>query len=237
MKGGRLMRIETTVLDILRHTHSVKSFRFPRPESFAYKAGQFMFVTIYDGKETLRKHFTISSSPTEDFLEFTKKLTESKFSSALKKLKVSDWAEIEGPYGKFTFEGEFEKIAMLSGGIGITPLRSICKYCTDMQLSAKITLLYACRSQEDIVFREELEKMQEQNETLNVIFTVDEASKGWTGQTGRIDVRMIKREIPDYRERVFYICGPPAMVRSMEALLEDLGVTRDHIKKENFTGY
>jgi ferredoxin-NADP reductase len=231
------MKFETTVQDILRRTHSVKSFRFPRQESFVYKAGQFMFVTIYSGEEKLRKHFTISSSPTEDFIEFTKKLTDSEFSSALDTLKVSDWAEIEGPYGKFTFEGEFEKIAMLSGGIGITPLRSMCRYCTDMQVKTKITLLYACRSEDDIVFKDDLEKMQEQNESLTIIFTVEEASKGWTGHTGRIDVPLIKKEMPDYLKRVFYICGPPAMVQSMEALLEDLGVPRDHIKKENFTGY
>ena len=69
------MQFETHVKEIIQRTHDVKSFRFPRPDSFDYKAGQWMVVTIrYEGEE-IRKHFTISSSPTEeDYLEFTKKL-------------------------------------------------------------------------------------------------------------------------------------------------------------------
>lgn len=229
--------VETTVTDIIQRTKNVKSFRFPLPASFTYKAGQFIFITIKSGENQLRKHFTISSSPTEDFIEFTKKLTESEFSHALNRLQVGDWAKIEGPYGSFTFEGEFEKIGMLSGGIGITPLRSICRYCTDMQLNTKITLLYACPREKDLVFGGEFEKMQEQNENLKITFTVDEPTEGWTGYTGRIDAHMIKKEIPDYPERIFYMCGPPAMVDAMEKLLKELGVPQDHIRKENFYGY
>lgn len=231
------MEIETTVTDIIERTPAVKSFRFLLPASFTYKAGQFIFITIKSEKKELRKHFTISSSPTEDFIEFTKKLTESEFSQALNRLKVGDWTKIEGPHGRFTFEGEFEKIGMLSGGIGITPLRSICKYCTDRQLDTEITLLYACRNEGDLVFRKDFKKMQKRNEHLKIIYTVDEATKGWKSYTGRIDADMIKKEIPDYAERVFYTCGPPAMVKAMDGLLKDLGVSHDRIKKENFYGY
>lgn len=81
-----------------------------------------MFITIKIGEGEEREHFTISSSPTErEFIEFTKKLTGHRFSDALDALKAGDWVRIAGPYGNFTFEGEFEKIGMLSGGIGITP--------------------------------------------------------------------------------------------------------------------
>lgn len=230
------MEVETTVTDILQRTHNVKSFRFLKPASFMYKPGQFIFVTIKGGEKELRKHFTISSSPTEDFIEFTKKLSESEYSRALHKLKIGDWAKIEGPHGKFTFEGEFKKIAMLSGGIGITPLRSICKYCTDNQIDTDIVVLYGNRSEADIVFREELEHMHEHT-TITVIFTVEKATKGWTGRTGLIDASMVKTEIPDYLERVFYMCGPPAMVHAMETLLTRLGVPQTNVRKENFYGY
>jgi len=232
------MKFETTVKSFLLQTYNVKSFRFPRPASLNYKPGQFMFITIKSGEEKLKKHFTISSSPTErDLIEFTKKITGSKFSNALDALKVGDWAEIDAPYGNFTFEGEYKKIGMLSGGIGITPLRSICKYCTDMQLETSIVLLYGNRSERDIVFRKELEEMQNQNKNLKVVFTVDEPSEGWTGQTGRINAEMMKREVPDYMERVFYTCGPPAMVEAMENLLKDLSVPQKQIRKEHFPGY
>ena len=197
-----------------------------------------MFITIKSEKRKMTKHFTISSSPTErDFIEFTKKLTGSKFSNALEALKLADWAEIDAPYGDFTFEGEYKKMGMLSGGIGITPLRSICKYCTDMRLETKISLLYSNHSERDIIFRKDFEEMQERNKSLKVIFTVSEPSENWNGQTGRINSEMIKREIPDYIERLFYTSGPPAMVDTMVNLLKDLGVPKKQIKKEEFPGY
>jgi len=85
------MKFETNVKEIVRRTYNVKSFRFPRPSSLSYKAGQFMFVTIRSGKDEARKHFTISSSPTEKgFIEFTKKLTGHPFANALDALKVGD---------------------------------------------------------------------------------------------------------------------------------------------------
>jgi len=232
------MEFETKVKEIVSRTPRVKSFRFPRPPSFDYKAGQFMFITIKIGEGDARKHFTISSSPTErEPIEFTKKLTGHRFSDALDALKAGDWAKIAGPYGNFTFEGEFEKIGMLSGGIGITPLRSICRYCTDTRLDTKITLLYGNNTEKDIVFGKELEEMQEQNKNLKVVFTVSEASESWTGHIGRINAEMIIKEISDYKKRTFYTCGPPAMVEAMENLLKDLNISQEKIKKENFPGY
>ena len=232
------MEFETKVKEIIQRTHDVKSFRFPRPPFFNYKPGQFMLVRIRIGKEEAQKPFSISSSPTEkSFIEFTKKLTDHRFSRALNAFKVGDWMEIDGPYGRFTFEGEYEKIAMLSGGVGITPLRSICRYCTDTLLDTEITLLYGNRTERDIVFKKEFEEMQKQNKKLRVVFTVDEANEGWNGYTGMIDTEMIKEAIPDYRGRVFYICGPPGMVKTMEELLHNIGVPRMNIKEENFAGY
>ncbi len=232
------MEFETEVKRIIQRTHNVKSFRFDRPEDFSYEAGQFMFITIkIEGREK-QKHFTISSSPTEkDFIEFTKKLTGHEFSNALDALKEGDWARIRAPFGKFTFEGEHDKIGMLSGGIGITPLRSICKYCTDKQLNTNIILLYGNETEEDIVFKEQFEEMQKQNENLKVVHTISKPSKEWKGYTGYINKDMVKKEIPDYTERTFYICGPPKMVEAMENLLKELKIPQNQIKKENFYGY
>ena len=186
----------------------------------------------------MSKHFSISSSPTEKtHVEFTKKLSESEFSTALKALKEGDWARIDAPYGKFTFKGEHEKIGLLSGGIGITPFMSICRYCTDKRLNTKITLLYGNRSESDIAFKEELETMQEQNENLKVVFTLNEPSSGWKGATGIIDAGLVKKEIIDYKETVFYTCGPPAMVEAMEKLIENIGLPKAQLNREYFTGY
>jgi ferredoxin-NADP reductase len=227
------------VKDSIPRTYNVTSFRFPRPAELDYKAGQFLFITLKgaDGKE-LSKHFSFSSSPTEKtHIEFTKKLSDSDFSAALKGLKKGDWARIDAPYGKFTFEGEHKKIGLLGGGIGITPFIGICKYCTDMRLDTKITLLYGNRTESDIAFRKELEAMQKQNENMKVVFTLNEADSGWKGATGFITADMIKKEIPDYEETVCYTCGPPPMVDIMGKLIEQLGLPKTQLNREYFTGY
>ncbi len=232
------MKFETYVADIIPRTYNVHSFRFPRPDALNYKPGQFLFVSFKtDGKE-LSKHFSLSSSPTEKtHIEFTKKLSDSEFSKVLKNLKKGDWARIDAPYGKFTFEGEFDKIGLLGGGIGITPFVSICKYCTDLKLDTKITLLYGNRAEKDIVFRKELETMQKQNRNLKVVFTLNEAPVNWNGARGFITEEMIKTEVPDYAETVFFTCGPPGMVQIMEKLVEKLGLPKTQLKREYFTGY
>jgi len=161
-----------------------------------------LFATIKSSGKTLTQPFSFSSSSTEkEHVVFIKKFTDSEFSNALRTLKVGDWATIDASYGKFTFEGENEKIAMLAGGIGITSFRSICKYCTDMRLTAKITLLYGNRSESDIVFKKELEEMEKQNKNLKVVFILSEASNAWKGATGIINAEMVKKEVPDYKER------------------------------------
>lgn len=232
------MKFETYVKEIIPRTYNVTSFRFPRPATLNYKPGQHLFVTIKSGGKNLSKTFSLSSSPTEkEHIEFTKKLTDSELSNTLRTLKVGDWAMIDAPYGKFTFEGENEKIALLAGGIGITPFRSICKYCTDMRLTAKITLLYGNRSESDIVFKKELEEMEKQNENLKVVFILNEASSAWKGATGVIDAELVKKEVPDYKKRAFYACGPPPMVQAMEKLIRDLGLPLTQLRLEAFTGH
>lgn len=232
------MKFETNVKEIIPRTYNVTSFRFPRPARLNYKAGQFFFITLKKDREELNKHFSFSSSPTEKtHIEFTKKLSDSDFSTALKALKEGDWARIDAPYGKFTFEGEYEKIGLLAGGIGITPLKGICRYCTDMRLSTKITLLYGNRTENDIAFRKELETMQKQNKNLKTLFILNEPSGEWKGATGLITAKMIKKQVPDFKETTFYTCGPPGMVKTMVKLVEQLGLPKTQLKFEYFTGY
>jgi ferredoxin-NADP reductase len=232
------MKFETKIQEIISRTDVVTSFRFPRPKELDYKPGQFFFVTIKQDDKELRKHFSFSSSPTEkDHIEFTKRLTDHDFSLALKAAKVGDWARIEAPFGKFTFEGEYPKVALLGGGIGITPFLSYCKNAADKALSSKITLFYGCRTPNDFPFRKEFEALAEQNKNLKLVFTVSQASPDWKGETGSIDVDMIKRYLPDYKENMFYTCGPPAMVEAMERLIESLGLPKEKLKRELFLGY
>jgi len=231
------MDFETYVTQIIQRTRDVKSFRFHKPARMDYSAGQYMIVTIKSEGMGLRKPFTISSSPTEqDFLEFTKKLTKHPFSKALDALKVGGQVQIEAPFGNFIFKGEYDKIAMLAGGIGITPLRCMIRYATDNKLKTNIILLYSNILEDEIVFKNEIEEMKIQNENLNVVYTVTQPSEKWNGFTGIINREMIQKVIPDYIDRVFYICGPPGMVDAMVVILKSLNIHEKQIKKEQFVG-
>ena len=232
------MKFETKLQEIIPRTHDVTSFRFSRPASLEYKPGQFLFITIKQGEKELSKHFSFSSSPTEyNHIEFTKKFTDHEYSLALKAAKVGDWARIDAPYGQFTFEGEYSKIALLGGGIGITPFMSICRNASDKVLNSKITLFYGCRTENDLTFRNELEELAQKNSNLKLVFLVNEPTPQWKGISGIINAEMVMQQLPDYKENMFYTCGPPPMVEAMEKLVLNLGLPKEKLKREYFTGY
>ena len=233
---------ETEVIAVIDRAPGVKSFRFKTDKTLTFKPGQFFFVGIMiDGQERT-KHFSFSNSPTEDgYIEFTKRLTSSDFSNALNQLKPGDQAKIKAPSGNFTFTGEYERIAFLSGGIGITPIRSICRFVYDKGISSDLVLLYGNNTEPDIIFKKDFDQMSQTNQNLKVVYTLTSTDAGkddWQGKRGYIDKIMIQDEIPDYAVRVFYICGPPNMVSALTRLLtHDLKINSDNIVTENFTGY
>ncbi len=181
--------------------------------------------------------FSISSSPTENYLEFTKKFTPHEYSVALRALNPGDTVILDAPYGKFTFEGEYPKIALLTGGIGITPFRSIIRYCADKQLPADIVLFYGCRTPADLVFKAEFDQLQKQNPHFRAIYVISAPTADWHGLVGNITEDLVKKELPDYNGRMFYACGPPGMVTAMTNMIRNLGLPDSSLKLENFAGY
>jgi glycine betaine catabolism B len=232
------MKLETSVKEIIPRTADTMSFRFPRPEGFVYKPGQYMLVTIKSADKELMHTFSLSSSPTDqDFIEFTKKLTASEYSARLRSMKLGDWAGIDGPYGNFTCECEYEKILFLAGGIGITPFFSIIKYCTDKQLPTNMVLFYGCRTENEIAFKQELAAMEKKNPNLSVIPVLNETSPTWTGKVGFVTAELIKQEAPDFKDRMFYACGPPVMVAAMQKLVAALGLPQTQLRLEALVGH
>ena len=228
---------KTEVTQVVQQTKDVKSVRFIRPKGFNYLPGQWAFITI--GNENMQKTepLSFSSSPTEDFLEVTKKLTGHEFSNAVDALNVGDGATIRGPYGKLVLQENQEKICMLSGGIGITPLRSMIRYSTDKELETSIILLYSNRFEDSIPFKKDFDEMQKRNPNFKVIITITRPSQAWKGLTGRINIEMIKNIVPDYSERIFYTCGPRPMVDATLAIITEMGLPETRINYEYFSGY
>lgn len=236
-----MLEFDARITDIIQRTQGIKSFRFAVEEGVTFKPGQFFSVAIDIDGGVQSKYFSFSNSPTEKgYVEFTKRITESPFSRTLDKFKPGDTARLKLPYGNFTFEGEHKKIAMLSGGIGITPLRSMCKYIVDKGLDTDVVLIYGNNTDKDIAFMDDLDAMAAAARKMKVVYTLTspDVDGMCLGRRGYIDDRMIAEEMPDYKERIFFICGPPLMVKCLIEILEDkLSIPKDNIKRENFAGY
>jgi ferredoxin-NADP reductase len=127
-----------------------------------YIAGQFAFFDVggvYDDSKGPIRHFTISSSPTEDFIMLTTRIRDSPYKQRLATLKEGTKVKVRGPKGEFVLhEDDYSKTAIfLSEGIGVTPYRSMIKYATDMQLPLKIIMFDSNRNKENILFKKEFD--------------------------------------------------------------------------------
>jgi glycine betaine catabolism B len=247
----------------------VMSFRFSKEQKqqgregedrqnsfFDYTAGQYAFFDIggvhNDSKGPIR-HFTISSSPTEDFVMITTRIRDTPYKRRLSSLEEGTIVKVRGPQGKFVLHEDYSNPAVfLSGGIGVTPFRSIIKYATDKQLPIKIVMFDSNRNQENTLFKKEFDEYVNINRNLKIIYTITEEEKQeaqdtssptrqrWTGERGRIDKAMLTKHLTDdeIKNSIFYTCGPPGMIEAMQDLIQnDLKIPKDRIKVEEFTGY
>ena len=235
-----MWQFETALAEVVQRTPSVKSFRFPRPAGTDFVAGQYFFLTIKINGEEASHHFTISSSPTDlEYVEFTKRITEHEFSQALAKMQPGDRASLRGPLGTFTLPPTKQKLAFLSGGIGITPLRSMLRYIHARRDPWDVILIYGNAGVEEIVFRDELDQIAAAGLGVRVVHVISGPSvpADWKGKTGLINADLVAEVVPDCTSRLFYVSGPPRMVISLEEQLLSLKVPDDRIKRDSFTGY
>lgn len=236
-----MWEFDTAVAEIIQRTPQIKSFRFPiKTTDVTYEAGQFFFVTIKVKGQNANHHFSFSSSPTEKgYIEFTKRITPHEYSQALDNMKIGDWSHLKGPSGTFILPSKKQKLAFLSGGIGITPLRSMLRYIADSRQSWDIILLYGNSSFAEIAFREELDKIGRMNFGLKIehVLSGPEFPPDWKGKRGVINKDLVADVIKDYQERLFYLSGPPGMVISLADQLIALKIPAEQIKRDSFTGY
>jgi ferredoxin-NADP reductase/nitrite reductase/ring-hydroxylating ferredoxin subunit len=221
-----------------------------------YTAGQFAFFDIggvYNDPKGPIRHFTISSSPTENFIMFSTRIRDSPYKKRLSTLEEGSRVKVRGPEGQFVLHEDYSKPAVfLSGGIGVTPFRSMIKYATDKQLPLKIVMFDSNRNRENILFKEEFDDWANRNKNLKIIYTISDdqdrheqqqsssTANDWKGEYGRIDKAMILKYLDTnmLNNSIFYICGPPSMLKAMQSLLQDnLEIPKDRIKVEEFTGY
>jgi len=222
-----------TVAGVVQETYDTWSVHL-EGEHPPYNPGQFMIIQLLrDGKTSEPHPFTLSSSPTGDRLSISVKAVGD-FTSTIGQTKTTDMAYIDMPYGVFSFLNfNAEDLVLIAGGIGITPFMSMLRYIHDKKLKKNVILLWGSKTEQDIAFRKELEKMEFEMSSFKVVHVLSR-QEDWPGERGAIDAEKLKKYVDNFPSNQFFICGPPPMMRAVERTLRELGAPKNRIHYERF---
>jgi ferredoxin-NADP reductase len=232
------------VVRIFEETPNVRTLRLAHPSGedlpFRHLPGQFVTLTVRPIDSTIKRSYTIASSPTRrEYCEVTVKREEhGTVSSFLHSVHEGDTLQVTGPSGNFTFIGEgANNIVLISGGVGITPMMSVVRYLTDRSWPGDIFFVFACRADQDVIYRTELEYLQQRYPNLHLTITANDISRtDWPYARGSITKEVLAQAIPHLATRRVHLCGPPSMMTALKSMLAELGVPAEQIKTEIFIG-
>lgn len=221
--------MQLKIKDVKKQSDNILSLILEKPEGFSFYAGQYLDVEL-PANDPLgnTRAFTISSSPTEEFLMISPKKGISKFKKFLQTLKVGDKISTSHPVGTFTLD-ESSPAIFIAGGIGITPFRSIIKYALDQKFKTPITLIYS-NSDKNFPFKKELEEWRKKLSNLKIDYVE-------TSRDGRLDKTKIYTIVGSLVNKIFYLAGAPKMVDDFAKMLLELGVDEINIRYDRFDGY
>lgn len=220
------------------------SFRWRKPAGWNYRAGQFIDITLHDPPETDAegdtRGFSISAAPCEDVIQITTRLRDTAFKRVLQSVPLGTSMKLEGPFGDFRLHHALRPAVLLAGGIGITPFRSmLVEAIRTGSLPYRVVLFHANHRPVDAAFNTELRTLAEADPNFEFVpvMTALQPSEAWDGERGHIDASMLKRHIADGADPIYYIAGPPGMVRGLRDTLTGMAIDEDNIRTEEFTGY
>jgi predicted ferric reductase len=211
----------------------------PPGQPFRFFPGQFQFLRLLDSDAPAEEHpFSIASSSSRtDRISLTIKACGD-FTAHIERIRVGDRATVQGPFGRFSHDlhpGE-EDLVFVAGGVGITPLISMLRTMNDRRESRQVTLIYASRGPDDILFTAELIALEAaQFPALKVIYVLSRPPSWWTGETGHVDARRLRERCGGLEDKAFYMCCPPQMNTQLVRGLRNLGVSPRHIHCDVFS--
>jgi len=236
------MSFKSTLLEKIPRSSDTSSYRFSRPTDYAFKAGQWYTITIPSPDGPLDHHFSHADSPTESYVELTTRLTGSAFKNALDSLPIGAEVDIQGAYGAFLFGYDKPKIAFLTGGIGVTPVRSMLRYLADTGAGGRVSdqelvVFYGSMTEDGIVYKDEFDEFEKKIPGLRVIHVITNPTADWKGHGGFITSGIIRSELADPSQWTYYVVGPPPMITAMDKVLAQLEIPQGQIVVESFVGY
>jgi len=215
---------------------------FEPEEPFSFTAGQFGDFTLlnppHSDEKGNRRAFSFASAPGHDTILVATRLSGSAFKHSLAELPIGEAVELMGPMGNFTLHKDASRPAVfLTGGIGITPVRSIVEHATSQRVSHELFVFYANRNRASTAFFEDFMAWAAENPLLHFIPSLDEPPDDWPHERGLIDEAMLQRHIAEIERPIYYVVGPPPMVAAMQSLLARMGIDELSIRSEDFYGY
>jgi ring-1,2-phenylacetyl-CoA epoxidase subunit PaaE len=233
-------RMNLLLVQIEPQTHDTKTLRFqvPRDKAFRPRPGQFLtFKWIIDGQRVVRSYTICSSPKYEDYVEITPKRTENGLASVFlnERAKPGLMVEASGPYGHFCFDEKTHKnIILIAAGSGITPMISILRYIDDFELPIRVSLLYCVRTSADIIFQNELVRLEHALPDFNYQVCLSRPHPEWAGASGHLAAELISQHIMDVSSSTFFLCGPKGFMDNAQNILLSLGASEDQILRESF---
>ncbi len=219
---------------IVPESADVYTFKFDRPPDITWQAGQFLEYHLeHDHADSRgkRRWFTNSAAPHESAIQITTRFSDpsSSFKQALRKLTPGDTIDAKEPEGEFTVAYPDEQYVFLAGGIGITPFRSILVDLHHRKAPLNITLIYANRTEANVPFKHELDKLADQHPEFEVVYLYEPK---------KLNEGQILDAARHVEEAIFYISGPEPMVESLgDSLKSSLKIPKDRIKQDFFPNY
>jgi len=227
----------STILKIVKETRDTSTLRLKLETPFNWEPGQFIMVMAQINGESVRRAYSISSSPTKEYLEITIRQTEDPtMSKYLNERSEGETLQVKGPYGRFIWTPDVtENLVCLGAGSGITPFRAFFEYIIDKGLENKMKLLYTCGYGDNVIYQKELKELVGKTKNGKYELSITRDPMGLTSiRSGRINADYLKSEIVGFENANYYICGAPNFVKHMISNLEEVGIPRKQIKREQW---
>ena len=228
--------VTAPVLAVLDETADIKTFRLARPPGLTFAAGQFLAVRVSIGGKPHVRCYSISSPPQAlGYLEISVRRQGLVSTTLHATTRSGSMLAIGQPAGQFVYpHGDDRPLALLAGGIGITPLLSMLRHAVLADPTRPVTLLYSARRREDAAFVHELSLIAQRHPQVRVGLTFSGGASPPPWRIGHIDAPMVRQYIPHPVHTIFCICGPTGMMAAMSELLRSEGVPADQIRSERF---
>ena len=212
------------------------------PEWPGHRPGQHVDVrlTADDGYQAERSYSIASPPEDKGKVRITvERLDDGEVSPYLvDELRAGDRLELRGPIGGyFVWEAQMGgPLLLIGGGSGIVPLMAMIRHRRAVPSTVPTRLLYSSRSQEEVIYRDELDDLARRDGGLEVIYTLTRRQPpGWTGYGRRIDGDLLRDVAWPARDHpLAYICGPTQFVETAAAGLVTLGYAVPFVKTERF---